>query len=144
MMEEKTFQPPHNDPDDPLVHAVLAESEFAAQTKAALLQDEGIDAYVFAGAQSWTGGLPLGLSTDGVPVWVRKSNLEQAKNILTQRIADSVDLDWDEVDVGEMEPADTGNSAGESGLLQLVVKFGWLIGVVIVLLGVYTFLNMLL
>ena len=84
-----------------LVPAVIAEGEFAAQTKATLLRAEGIDAFVFSAERGWTGG--MGLVNQQVPVLVRREDVERAREILDQRIEDSVDLDWDEVDVGERE-----------------------------------------
>ncbi len=39
----------------------------------------------------------------GAFVLVKRQDADQARQILEQRIDDSVDLDWDEVDVGERE-----------------------------------------
>ncbi len=116
------------DQDNPLVQAALAESEFAAQTKAAVLQDEGIEAFVFPAERSWTGGLAIAPSGGGVPVWVRKSDLERAKGALTRVIADSVDLNWDEVDVGEPEH-EVNSSRTPKVLLQVIVVLGAIIAV---------------
>ena len=90
------------DPAD-LAPAALGADEFEAQTKAAVLKAEEIDAFVFPAARAWTGGIGLSETAQGVPVWVKREDLERAKEVLRQRIEDSVDLDWDEVDVGERE-----------------------------------------
>lgn len=92
----------HLDPDE-LVPAVHARSEFEAHAQAAILREEGIESAVFAGERSWMGGGSLNRTE--VPVMVRREDAERARQLLTQRIADSVDLDWDEVDVGEREDA---------------------------------------
>jgi hypothetical protein len=125
------------DQDDPLVQAAVAPSEFAAQTKAAVLQDEGIEAFVFSAERSWTGGLGISPSGAGVPVWVRKSTLERAQQTLQQRIADSVDLDWDEVDVGEPEQVNA--RSAPSKLLKVIVILGWLVAAAGILLSLYYF-----
>ena len=127
------------DKNDPLVQAVVAPSEFAAQTKAAVLQDEGIEAFVFSAERSWTGGLGISPSGAGVPVWVRRSMLERAQSALQQRIADSVDLDWDEVDVGEPETADAESSSISSGVLKVVVTMGGLVALAAILSMIYLF-----
>ena len=123
------------DRDDPLVQVAVAETEFAAQTKAAVLHDEGIDAFVFSAERAWTGGLAIASTSPGVPVWVKESDLERAKSTLNQRIADSVDLDWDEVDVGEPEQLDT--SPPTSTLLALLTRGGFVIAGLIILLAIY-------
>ena len=89
-------------PDGPAL-VVSTPTEFEAQTKAALLRDEGIDAMVQPVAPSWTGGVSISPASRGASVWVRAADLDRARAVLETRIADSVDLDWDEVDVGERE-----------------------------------------
>ncbi len=89
-------------PDGPAL-VVSTPTEFEAQTKAALLRDEGIDATVQPGAPSWTGHLSVSPGGGGSSVWVRAADLDRARTLLQTRIADSVDIDWDEVDVGERE-----------------------------------------
>ena len=93
-----------SDPDPAaLVPAVFVDDEFAAQTKAEVLRSEGIDAFVFAAERAWTGGLGFPGYDQNIPVLVKREDVERARRILEQRIADSVDLDWDEVDVGRRE-----------------------------------------
>ena len=88
------------DPDD-LQPVVFAENEFAAKTKASVLQDEGIEAFVFANVSEIAGAFAMGGDVlRGVAVWVRQADVDRAREILRRRIADSVDLDWSEVDVG--------------------------------------------
>lgn len=126
-------------PNDPLVRAATAESEFAAQTKAAVLQDEDIDAFVFPAERSWTGGIGIAPSGGGVPVWVKRSDLERAQDALKQRVADSVDLDWDDVDVGEPEGVNAGSSPTSKAALKTIVRLGWVVAAAIIVLMLFAF-----
>ena len=87
---------------DPVQVATTA-TEFEAQTKAAVLEAEGINCRVVSNAPSWTGQIPLSPSGAGAVVLVAAADADRARDILKDRIADSVDLDWDEIDVGERE-----------------------------------------
>ncbi len=87
---------------DPVTVATTA-TEFEAQTKAAVLEAEGITCRVVSNAPSWTGQIPLSPSGAGAVVLVAAADADRARDILKDRIADSVDLDWDEIDVGERE-----------------------------------------
>ena len=78
-------------------------TEFEAQTKAAVLRAEGIDCAVVGNAPSWTGQMSLSPTGRGAFVLVKRQDADQARKLLQERIDDSVDLDWDEVDVGERE-----------------------------------------
>ncbi len=88
---------------DDLEPIAQTDTEFEAQTKAAVLRAEGIDCAVISNAPSWTGQMPVSPTGRGAFVLVKRQDADQARKILEQRIADSVDLDWDEVDVGERE-----------------------------------------
>ena len=79
------------------------ETEFEAQTKAVVLRSEGIECVVVHNAPSWTGQMSLSPTGRGAFVLVKRQDADQARKILQERIDDSVDLDWDEVDVGERE-----------------------------------------
>ncbi len=85
--------------------AVLATlpTEFEAQTKAEVLRSEGIEAAVTRNAPTWTGQLPISPTAVGSSVLVHRDDLDRARAILEKKIADSVDLDWDEIDVGQRE-----------------------------------------
>lgn len=87
---------------DPVTVATTA-TEFEAQTKAAVLEAEGINCRVVSNSPSWTGQLALSASGAGAVVLVAAEDADRAGDILKDRIADSVDLDWDEIDVGERE-----------------------------------------
>jgi hypothetical protein len=74
-------------------------SEFEARTMAAALSSRGIEAFVFAAAAQSL-NLP---STGGVQVAVREQDAPAALQALRQIRRESIDIDWDEVDVGEPE-----------------------------------------
>lgn len=83
---------------DELVTLTTRPTEFEAHALVAVLEDAGIDAVAFGAMRA---ALPLSERLTSVPVQVRRRDLERAQEALKQNIEDSVDLDWDEVDVGE-------------------------------------------
>ncbi len=105
-------------------------SEFEAHTLVAVLREEGIEAHVFAAMHA---SLPLGQRRFGVPVQVRRADLERARAALEKNATDSVDLDWDEVDVGEREdqlPLTPVNR------MPLLARIGFAVAVAVVVLTV--------
>ncbi len=78
-------------------------TEFEAEAKAAVLRARGIETMVIRNAPSWTGHMSISPTAIGASVLVHREDLERARSLLKQTIADSVDIDWDEVDVGERE-----------------------------------------
>ncbi|MHC4217754.1 MAG: hypothetical protein ACYSU7_04780 [Planctomycetota bacterium] len=89
--------------DEDLAVVVTVESEFEAETKAEAIRARGIEAAVTRNAPSWTGQVPISPTARGSSVLVHREDLERARSLLQQVISDSVDIDWDEVDVGERE-----------------------------------------
>ncbi len=81
----------------------VTETEFEARAKAAVLEAEGIKVMVTSNAPSWTGQMPVSPTARGASVLVNCEDLDRARSLLSQAMEDSVDLDWDEVDVGERE-----------------------------------------
>ena len=86
-------------PDD-LTTLTTATNEFEAGTIIAVLAEADIEAFAFGGTQFM--GL-TDLRGSRVAVQVRQADLERAQAALKQNVADSVDLDWDEVEFGEVE-----------------------------------------
>ena len=82
---------------------VCVPSEFEAHTIAAILHEAGIEATVTPGAPAWTGQIALSPSSQGSAVVVRSADLRRARTILDESDRDSIDLDWDEVDVGDRD-----------------------------------------
>ena len=115
-----------------LVPAVVVDDEFAAETKAEVLRSEGIEAFVFAGERSWTGNMGIPGYAQQVPVLVKREDVDRAREILERRIADSVDLDWDEVDVGEREDSIPLHAVGH---VPWPAKLGLMLGLAILALA---------
>ncbi len=82
---------------------VRVPSEFEAHTITAILHEAGIEATVTPGAPAWTGQIALSPSSQGSAVVVRSADLRRARTVLDESDRDSIDLDWDEVDVGDRE-----------------------------------------
>ncbi|UCD74405.1 MAG: hypothetical protein JSV91_11510 [Phycisphaerales bacterium] len=85
---------------DDLQTVATAKSEFEAHAVIAVLKEAGIEAFAFGYVKQ---ALPLDLKFTDVPVQVRAGDFQRARAELRQNISDSVDLDWDEIDVGERE-----------------------------------------
>jgi hypothetical protein len=83
---------------DELVTLVTKPTEFEAHAIVAVLEDAGIEAVAFGAMRAV---LPLSEKLTPVPVQVRARDLERAREALKQNQEDSVDVDWNEVDVGE-------------------------------------------
>lgn len=88
---------------DPLVPFVDAQGEFEARTIVAVLEDAGIEGHVFVLGD-------LGLTTSispggrGVPVFVRRSMVDRARQVLAESREIGASVDWDSIDVGEEPP----------------------------------------
>ena len=87
-------------PEDDLQTVTTAKSECEAHAIIAVLAEAGIEAFAFGYV---TQALPLDMKFTNVPVQVRAGDYERAKAELRQNVSDSVDLDWDDIDVGERE-----------------------------------------
>lgn len=85
---------------DRLVTLKEAESEFAAGLIVATLKEAGIEAVAFGAIRL---AYPFDARGGQIPVQVRARDEEAAREALAKRAEDSVDIDWDEVDVGERE-----------------------------------------
>lgn len=81
-----------------LVTLIVPQSEFEANLLAIVLHDHGIDAVVFSSAHLGT-GVPLSHGRFGVPLQVCREDVEEARQILLENRRDSVDIDWDELEL---------------------------------------------
>jgi hypothetical protein len=86
-----------------LAVVLTVATEFEAETKAEVIRARGIEATVTRNAPWWTGHLSISPTATGASVLVHREDLERAKALLEQVISDSVDIDWDEIDVGQRE-----------------------------------------
>ncbi len=125
-------------PQDPeiLVELTSARTEFEAETIAETLRAEGIPTEVF-GLSSRVAQWELGINTSQ-KIMVRRQDLTRATEVLKANKADSVDLDWSEVDVGQPTPETHGrgptveiqSTAGDAWKLRLIL------GSILVVVGV--------
>ncbi len=88
-------------PDDPLtlVPLTTARTEWQAEALAAALRQRGVHAVT-------QGGMLSGFRAEApaqVIVVVPRQDLARAKEALAQIGSDSIDIDWEEVDVGQPE-----------------------------------------
>ncbi|MDP7029294.1 MAG: hypothetical protein QF733_03635 [Phycisphaerales bacterium] len=119
------------DPDQ-LVTLTTATSEFTAHLLLAILEDGGIEAFTF-GSTGTTLGV-TGQSTNprwGVPVQVRRQDLDRARATLQANRRDSVDIDWDMVDVGAEVVDSRRHAAGP----PVAARVAWLVAVTLVVIG---------
>lgn len=86
-----------------LAVVVTVASDFEAQTKAAVLAAEGIESTVIHNAPTWTGQMPISPTARGSSVLVHRDDLDRARAALERAAADSVDLNWSDVDVGDRD-----------------------------------------
>jgi hypothetical protein len=108
---------PAGDPDT-LVTIRSVRTEFEGGTIAAVLEDSGVRARVFATTANWVGW--EGGIGNSVRVQVRRADAERAEAVLRKNRQDSVDLDWDQVDVGQME--DVGAEARPNFSMERVLE----------------------
>ncbi len=88
--------------DDDLVVLTTATSEMQAGLFISVLDSQGIDAVgpsTAATTLRWEVG-----ASDPYRVYVRRADLARAREALSRERADSVDIDWSEVDVGDPTP----------------------------------------
>lgn len=122
----------HDDDQSDLARVAQTATEFEAHTKAAVLHEAGIDAKVICDTPTWTGQIGLGHNEYIASVWVRREDLEAATAALEQTVADSVDIDWDDIDVGQPEDESNGEY---SPAMPATAKFAFLVTLIVVLLG---------
>jgi hypothetical protein len=82
---------------DDLVTLVAPPTEFEANILAIVLKDNGVEAFVF-GAPGLAIGVSFNQGTIGVPLQVRRSEFEKAKQILIDNKRHSIDIDWEELE----------------------------------------------
>jgi hypothetical protein len=113
---------------------LVATSEFAANAIVVVLADAGIEAKAFGTIQGGF-GLAIGCNTAGwgTPVQVRSCDVVEAQRVLDQAKQDSLDIDWDTIDIGTFE----GTSSKPSRGLPVALKIAFLATALTVLVGVF-------
>ena len=113
-----------------LVTITTAPSEFEANLLAIVLKDHGIEAFVFASPGSGL-GVQLSGGTAGVPLQVRQDDLAQAKQILASNKRDSVDIDWDELELSGKEHSET--DVHKPMMMSTPAKFAFAVTAILIL-----------
>ncbi len=111
---------PHRSPDDPIV-LTQTQTEFEARTIVVALEAEGVRSYIAGGDAAVVLGAGSAGAAWGQPfrVMVRRDEKDRAGEALSRHLAESVDIDWDSVDVGEMEETGAPGSRSSRRLLIL-------------------------
>ncbi len=120
-----------------LVTLICPPTEFEANILAVVLKDNGIEAFVFATPTIGV-GVSLALGRQGVPLQVKREDVEMARQILLDNKQHSIDIDWEELgldddDYSNYEPLPMPITARVaffcvvlaiiSGLLVLIIQF---------------------
>ena len=120
-----------SDRNDDLVTLLTATSEFAANSLVIVLQDAGIPAFAFSSAQNIFGVTGMSGNLLNTAVQVRRKDLERAKAALEANRIDSIDIDWDAIDVGD--PVEQIRSPRTG--LPLMATLGMIVAVLALLSG---------
>lgn len=112
---------------------LVATSEFAANAIVVVLADAGIEAKAFGSIQGGF-GLAIGCYTAGwgTPVQVRSCDVVEAQRALDQAKQDSIDIDWDTVELGTFEGTISKPSSG----LPIAIKIAFFATALTVLVGI--------
>ena len=116
-----------------LVTLTTAPTEFEANLLAIVLKDHGIEAFVFASPGSAL-GVQLSGGTVGVPLQVREDDLVEAKQILASNKRDSIEIDWDELELAGKDFSETG--VHKPAMMSLPAKFAFAGTAIVLLLGI--------
>jgi len=129
---------PEPRPED-LVLLTTAESRFEAGVLVGVLESAGIEAVVMD-SSSPTEGVAFRPPESGVPVSVRYADLENARAAVTRHDEDTVDLDWDEVDVGRREDDLPLTPLGH---LPAAARFAFIVAVLVFVIGAVGVITMI-
>lgn len=107
-----------------LVTVVETEREFEAQALAVVLEEAGIQAFVFP---SPVAPVTENFTVPGrIPVQVSANDLERAKAVLAASRSTGAAIDWNEVEVGDKEPdMDAGLGAVAHLVSRIFKPAGW-------------------
>jgi hypothetical protein len=116
-----------------LVTLTTAPSEFEANLLAIVLRDNGIDAFVFAASSSGM-GVSLSGGTIGVPLQVRSNDVIEAKQILSSNKRNSIDIDWDELELSGNDFPET--DVHKTAMMSLPAKIAFTVTALVLLSGI--------
>jgi hypothetical protein len=123
-----------NAPDD-LTTLLRVHTPFEAHTLAAVLKDAGIEVFVFDSAYAGF-GTSLAPGKGDVPIQVRRREVERARRVLSENVSDSVDIDWNEIDLGRREDSLPLRSPGR---MPPAARIAFAAVILVVLLGLLAF-----
>ena len=112
-----------------LVTLAAPPTEFEANLLAVVLRDHGIDAFVFASSASGI-GIPFCSGTLGVPLQVKSDDVEEARRVLASNKRDSIDIDWDELELAGQE-----NPNRAPATMRLPAKIAFAVTAMVLLSG---------
>ncbi len=115
-----------------LATVARCETLFAAQTIAAILEDSGIRAMVFAGERSGFGASSVERSEQAVPVLVAPEDAAPAREILAEAERAAGDLESDPPPDEEQDHLPTRKTRGRGALVLLIAVFVVLLATAIV------------
>lgn len=93
------IQPKH----DELAELTTVHNEIEAGVIRAVLETEGVESWSWAAPGIGLGAFGASMGNPTTVV-VRKSDLEFARDVMNRNRQDSVDIDWNQVDVGQPDP----------------------------------------
>lgn len=103
-----------------LVDLLAVSSDFEGEVVVSALEHAGIPARVFSAVGRTLG--PMAGQAMPIRVQVRRQDLDRAREALRSTREESVDLDWDEIDVGEREAdADERNNSVVARLAVVIL-----------------------
>ena len=115
-----------------LVTLAAPPTEFEANLLAVVLRDHGIDAFVFASSASGI-GIPFCSGTLGVPLQVKADDVEEARRVLASNKRDSIDIDWDELELAGQAGQENPNRAPAT--MRLPAKIAFAVTAIVLLSG---------
>ena len=120
-----------------LVTLMTVPSEFEANLLAIVLRDHDIEAFVFASPGAGM-GVSLSGGMIGVPLQVRADDLVRAKQILASNKRDSIDIDWDELELAGKDFPET--DVHKPAMMSLPAKIAFAVTALVLLVGIGIYL----
>jgi hypothetical protein len=111
---------------------LTVQSAFEAHTIVAVLKSAGIPARAFD-AEDAGFGPSFRPATRGVPVQVPVADLQRAREVVEAGVSESVDIDWDAVDLGTRED---NLPLREPGRMPILARIAFYLALLLVLVAV--------
>ena len=121
-----------DDTADELTTLLTVPTSFEAHAIVGVLKDAGIEAEAFD-AEDASFGPSFSPQVRGVPVQVPRRDLDRARDVVNASVSDSVDIDWDSVELGSREDD---LPLREPGRMPVLARIAFALAVLLVLLAV--------